>query len=186
MSENPTPRLLKRRNFIATATAVGVASASGQLNAMPLSLSSSKKNVVDYAPTVLIQDAINGCYYLIPKDKIENHEVAPQSCSDLGAETVTFVIPDDDLFEVVPPFIQDPEDNSSVLIQHPSRSICYLLSQRDLQKYKGPEGEGSPSSHHYDIAFVLPVPLGLIQILPNPIRGLLQSNTIDEGVHGWA
>jgi hypothetical protein len=167
--------LLERRGFLGvTAAAIGAAipaSASGSCSTN----SDVYDRTIDFPPTVLIQDALNEIAFLIPAEHIDLYRTGPEAWASMGRGTVTFVIPDDDMFHVIPPFIQDPSERPSVLIQHPTRKVSYFVSAENLDQYK--HAQKDVAGLHYDISFAMPIHLALVEKLPAPIKALLQSGT---------
>lgn len=123
-------------------------------------------------PDVLVQDPVRQCCYLIPADSLTRFRVRPADFLRLGSEAVTFVIPDDEFIEQVPPFLKSQDALPSVLVQHPAGSASYFLTYEELQLFKVPEGTELPS---YGIAFVIPTGMELIEDLPPLMRAALQS-----------
>lgn len=122
-------------------------------------------------PDVLIQDPVRHCSYLIPAVAMQSYRVQPEDYLKMGSESVTFVIPDDDLVEEVPPFLRNSEAVPSVLIQHPAGATSYFLTFEQLQLFKCSEDTIPP----YGIAFVMPVGMELIEELPPLMHASLQS-----------
>lgn len=125
-------------------------------------------------PVVLIQDVLNQRSYLLDGSDLEKHLLTKEMLSEIGNETVTYVIPEETSFmDFMPPFMQVPSANPSVIIQHHSQEKSYFISSQDLIKYLTPQ----PRTHGdgYDVSFILPHGTELIEELPEMMKGLLQT-----------
>jgi uncharacterized membrane protein len=159
---------LNRRHFLGAV----VGSVAGVAVAAKSQASEFKAGPDTRIPTVYVQDAVRGEAYLIPGAAMPGFEVTPQSWKEVDRGTVTFVIPDGSLAYPIPPFMQDPVAAPSVLIQHPARKVAYFLKNEALLQFKTAPSQAKPV---YDYSFILPVHLELVEKLPAPIKGLLQS-----------
>lgn len=126
-------------------------------------------------PNVLIQDPARGHAYYLPAVELDAFEATVDTWSRLDDSTVTFVIPDADLIDEVPPSLRTPELNPSVLIRYVRGQKSYFLNNEDLQGFKvtQPTEPFDPES----ISFILPRGTELIEELPMMRRALLQSGT---------
>ena len=132
------------------------------------------KVAFEQLPDVLIQDPANACAYLISADDLEAYKATPETWDHMGPDTVTFVIPDSDFVEELPPFVQTSDANPAVLIQYPRGNRAYLLTFDQLQAYRIPQ----PKTHDdakYGISFIIPRGTELIEELPPLRRSLLQN-----------
>lgn len=124
------------------------------------------------APDILIQDPANQCAYLIPGDVVYDYRVMPEDLIRIGAGAITFVIPEDNYFEEVPPYRSNPEVGVAVLIQYPAGEVSFYLTLDQLQIFKVEQ----PTEHEgYGISFVMPTGMELIEELPPLMRAMLQS-----------
>ena len=102
-------------------------------------------------------------------------EATVATWGQLDDSTVTFVIPDGDLIDEVPPSLRTPELTPSVLIRYTRAEKSYFLTNDDLQRFRvvQPMDAFDPES----ISFILPRGTELIEELPLLRRALLQSGT---------
>jgi len=125
-------------------------------------------------PTVLIQDVLNGRSYLLDGDDLEKYVMTKDKLSEIGYDTVTFVIPEENkLLDLTPPFTQIPSNNPSVIIQHHSQKKAYFITSNQLINHLIPQPESLGDG--YDFSFILPHGTELIEELPEMMKGLLQS-----------
>jgi hypothetical protein len=126
-------------------------------------------------PNVLVQDPARGCAYYIPAVDLGDFEATVATWGQLDDSTVTFVIPDGDLIDEVPPSLRTPELTPSVLIRYTRAEKSYFLTNDDLQRFRvvQPMDAFDPES----ISFILPRGTELIEELPLLRRALLQSGT---------
>ncbi|MGK9353688.1 hypothetical protein ACSS1H_12195 [Acinetobacter baumannii] len=122
-------------------------------------------------PDILIQDPSKSISYLITAEKMVQYKLKPTELALIDDNVVTFVIPDDELVDEIPPFLKSDKGVPSVLIQHPVGSASYLLSNQELSKYEVSQ-EVIPS---YGLAFVMPTGMELIEDLPPLMAATLQS-----------
>ncbi|MFY5897624.1 hypothetical protein [Acinetobacter pittii] len=106
------------------------------------------------------------------------YKLKPTELALIDDNVVTFVIPDDELVDEIPPFLKSDKGVPSILIQHPVGSASYLLSNQELSKYEVSQ-EVMPS---YGLAFVMPTGMELIEDLPPLMAATLQSGETCE--HG--
>ena len=131
------------------------------------------KSTFEVLPDILIQDPVRECAYLLPASVMDVHRASKNTWEQVEYGTVTFVIPDENFIEEVPPFNSCPDENPSVLIQYPHGEASYFLTFDQLQHYK----TDKPVEHgEYGISFVIPLSVELIEELPAVMRGLLQSS----------
>ena len=123
-------------------------------------------------PNILIQDPVKKVAYLIPVKDLKNFKVGRESWSKIDQTTVTFVIPDPEIIEVIPPFTCTPTDEPSILIQYPRGKSAYFVKFEQLQKFKIDQPKEKKG---YGISFILPVGIELIEELPAFMKPLLQS-----------
>lgn len=129
-------------------------------------------SVVSKVPDVLVQHPTKQESYLIPGERLTEFAVGPETWSSFGSDVVTFVIADEaDLLEEIPPVTREPGADLTLHIQDPVRESAYFLTSEQLAEFKA-EGEIGD----YDISFVVPVGLELIEEMPALMRGLLQSS----------
>jgi hypothetical protein len=126
-------------------------------------------------PNVLVQDPARGCAYYIPAVQLADFESTVATWNRLDDTTVTFVIPDSDLIDEVPPSLRAPELNPSILIRYMRGQKAYFLTHEDLQRFRvsQPTEPFDPES----ISFIMPRGTELIEELPLMRRALLQSGT---------
>ena len=126
-------------------------------------------------PNVLLQDPARGCSYFVDASELKKYEASIDTWAKVDDSTVTFVIPDNELIDEVPPFLRNPELHPSVLIRYAKKQTSYFLSFDDLQKFKAPlpqvTGDGAW------VSFIIPRGTELIEELPSMRRALLQSGT---------
>jgi hypothetical protein len=134
--------------------------------------SSSQSVVFQALPDILIQDPERECAYFLLASQLETHRTSKEIWERVGFGTVTFVIPDENFIEEVPPFNSCPDENPSVLIQYPHGETAYFLDFEQLQSYKVTQ---PLESVEYGISFVIPISVELIEELPAVMRALLQS-----------
>lgn len=128
--------------------------------------------MADHAPDVLIQHPTRRTAYLVPGERLSDFATNAGTWSRFGEETVTFVIPDPNtLIAEIPPALRAPEAAPAVHIQDPSRESAYYLDAEELAEFE----IDSVEDVQYDISFVVPVGLELIEEMPPLMRGLLQS-----------
>lgn len=139
------------------------------------SITSTKESTVLTAlPDVLIQDPNRGRIFFVIADELKKYANDKSSWASIGSNTVTFVIPDENYFEEVPPFSQSSTEAPDVLIQWAAGQTSFLLTYEQLGNYEVPEnfekGEG-----HYGISFIIPRGTELIEELPPLMAAMLQS-----------
>ena len=127
-------------------------------------------------PDLLIQDPAHECAYLVPAFAVEDHSVSDSTWNDVDEGTVTFLIPDGNLFAEVPPFSQEQHEEPSVLVQFPRGSAAYFFSFAELQMYRIDQPTEYPDGFN-GISFVIPRGTALIERLPATRRATLQSGT---------
>src|SRR5688572_17217267 len=86
------------------------------------------RRVFEELPEVLIQDPARQCAYDIKAEQLQRFEAGPEVWSKVDDSTVTFVIPNNELIDEVPPFLRAPELNPSVLIRYPRGQAAYFLT----------------------------------------------------------
>lgn len=106
-------------------------------------------------PDVLIQHPRIDRSYLIPASALRQHQSGPDDLLRIGPDTVTFVIPDEEFIEEVPPFLRIPTDSPSVLIQYPTGRQAFYLTSAQLATYTvdQPRERGVG----YGISFIIPL-----------------------------
>ena len=126
-------------------------------------------------PNVVIQDPARDCAYYLNTEQLARFEATADTWMKLDETTVTFVIPDGDMIDEVPPYLRFPELRPSVLIRYARGESAYFLSFNDLQEFKiqQPRESFDPQS----ISFIIPRGTEMIEELPALRRALLQSNT---------
>lgn len=126
-------------------------------------------------PNVLVQDPARGCAYWLTASDLEQYVASADTWASLNDSTVTFVIPDGDLVDEVPPSLRTPELKPSVLIRYVRGEKAYFLTHEQLQQFRveQPSEPFDPGS----ISFILPRGTELIEELPLMRRALLQSGT---------
>jgi len=124
-------------------------------------------------PDVLIQDPIRHRWFLVPGSKFESFRTSPNTWQDLGPNTVTFVIPDDEVVGEIPPFVQATDALPDVLVHWPRGNKSYLISYKDLQGFE--VAAGAEKDVSYGISFLIPRGTELIDELPPLRAALLQS-----------
>ena len=133
------------------------------------------RKIFDELPIVMIQDPQRQCIFFIPAEELKKFKATTETWTKLNSGTVTFVIPNGELFEEVPPFINPGETEPSVLIQYRKDQTDYFLIYDQLEAYK------VKLDHHFKednlISFIIPIGWELIEELPSVRRALLQSNT---------
>jgi len=133
------------------------------------------RRVFSSLPNVLIQDPARACAYYVMASNLTGHEVSPETWAKVNDGTVTFVIPNGELIDEVPPYLRNPELQPSVLIRFGQGQSSYFLTFDELQAYRLPQPECAPSEEQ--ISFIIPRGTELIEELPALRRALLQSNT---------
>jgi len=155
---------------------VGMSDTAAGVNAGPRFKKAEEfRRVFEELPGVLVQDPARCCAYSIEASELKTYEVTPETWAKLDDSTVTFVIPDGELVDEVPPYLRNPELNPSVLVRFGQEKGAYFLSFQDLQKYKIPQPETGFGAEQ--ISFIIPAGTELIEELPALRRALLQSNT---------
>lgn len=129
----------------------------------------------DTLPNVLVQDPARQCAYYLLAGDLSQFEATIDTWARLDDSTVTFVVPDDDVIDEVPPSLRTPELLPSVLIRYNRRKKAYFLTFEDLQRFRieQPTESFDPRS----ISFIIPRGTELIEELPLMRRALLQSGT---------
>jgi hypothetical protein len=174
---DPTrPLVTSRRNFLTAAASVtgaqllvGCAAAA---DASAPSNAGVRAVQFDELPDVLIQDAVHKVAYLIPAKKLAEYIIKPEDLMKMGPEVVTFVIPDDEILHVIPPFSACESDTPSVHVQYPRGAASYLLTFEQLKAFQI-EQPKDPTG--YGISFILPIGLQFIEQLPAIMTAPLQS-----------
>lgn len=133
------------------------------------------RRVFSTLPNVLIQDPARACAYYMPAPSLAKHEVTPETWAKVNEGTVTFVIPNGELIDEVPPYLRNPELQPSVLIRFGQGQSSYFLTFDELQAYRLPQLECAASDNQ--ISFIVPRGTELIEELPALRKALLQSNT---------
>ncbi|NBW41987.1 hypothetical protein EBR25_13450 [bacterium] len=126
-------------------------------------------------PNVLVQDPQRGCAYYMKADELAPYEASADTLARMDDGTVTFVIPDGEIFDEVPPYLRNPEVEPSVLIKYSHGRTSYFMELNDLEQFKIEQ----PASYFDDesISFIMPRGTELVEELPEMRRALLQSNT---------
>lgn len=130
----------------------------------------------DQLPDILIQDPLHECAYLLPASDMNAYQTGPETWTQLDTGTVTFVIPDKDFVEEVPPFNQSLDQTPQVLIQYPQGHVSYYLTFEQLQRYR--TEQPTQKGVGYGISFILPRGVELIEELPALRRSSLQSQEV--------
>ncbi len=133
------------------------------------------RRLFDEVPNILIQDPARECAYFIGSSELKKHEVTAETWAKLNDGTVTFVIPNGELVDEIPPYLRNPELAPSVLVRFGQGQAAYFLSFEELQHYTICQPENSFDDTQ--ISFVIPKGTELIEELPTLRRALLQSNT---------
>lgn len=124
-------------------------------------------------PDVLIQNPTCRINYLIPGKRLADFETDASTWGRFGPETVTFVIPDPaNLLEEMPPALRAPDADPAVHIQDPAREAAYYLEGAELAAFAI---DDALDEVEYDVSFIVPVGLELIEEMPPLMRGLLQT-----------
>lgn len=131
-------------------------------------------SVYESLPDVLVQDPIRSCAYYIEATDLMKFQTSASVWTQINPGTVTFVIPDGDMLEELPPFSQSSELELSILLRYVRGQSSYFLSYEDLQKFRIPQPTETPDTYH--ISFIVPVGTDLIEELPPLRKALLQSN----------
>ncbi len=126
-------------------------------------------------PNVLVQDPARGAAYYIPAVELDDYEATIDTWARLDDSTVTFVIPDGDLIDEVPPSLRIPELMPSVLIRYTRAQKSYFLTHEDLQRFRVAQPKEAFDAE--SISFIVPRGTELIEELPLMRRALLQSGT---------
>lgn len=129
----------------------------------------------DALPNVLVQDPVRECAYYIPAHELAQYEATVDTWAQLDDSTVTFVIPDHELIDEVPPSLRAPELLPSVLIRYNRAKKAYFLTHEELSRFKA-EQPTEPVDED-SISFIVPRGTELVEELPILRRALLQSNT---------
>ncbi|MGH3568993.1 MAG: hypothetical protein ACRDRH_23805 [Pseudonocardia sp.] len=126
-------------------------------------------------PNILVQDPQRGCAYYVQAEQLVRFAATSNTWGQLDDTTVTFVIPDGDIIDEVPPALRAPELRPSVLIRYSRGKTSFFLTFEDLQEFRidQPTEAFDPGS----ISFIIPRGTELIEELPLIRRALLQSNT---------
>ncbi len=123
-------------------------------------------------PNVLIQDSANVSPYYFKSGELKKFEV--NSLEDTE-NTVTFLIPNGDLFDEVSP--QTFEENPSILIKFPKDNSQYLIPNNKLIDYKIESFDEMASISNECLTFIIPRGDELLEDIPNMSPAMLQSNT---------
>lgn len=105
-------------------------------------------------PSVLIQDPLSECAYLIGADRLREHKMSPEKLVYVDDGVITFSIPEDEFIEPTPPFNATRTSTPAVIVQFEAGQTAYFLTYNDLQEYRVDQ----PSEYGgYGISFVIPV-----------------------------
>lgn len=128
-----------------------------------------------YLPNVLVQDPQRECAYYIKAEYLSAYETDKETWPRLNDGTVTFVIPNGEIVDEVPPYLRNPEAETSVLLKYFHGKTSYFMSLSDLEKFCIEQ----PKTYFDDksISFILPRGTELVEEIPGLRRALLQSNT---------
>lgn len=138
-----------------------------------VSQSSMESNNISKTPTILIQDPRNSRCYLLDAVDLNSYLLTKEKLMSLNAETITFVVPEDNLLDLTPPFSKNFTNTPSIIIQHHSQEKSYFIPTEELVKYLVQQPESLQDG--YDVSFILPHGTELIEELPEMMKGLLQS-----------
>ena len=127
-------------------------------------------------PDVLIQDPYNDRAFMLRASDLGKYTNTAHSWSSIGPNTVTFVIPDEDGLEEIPPFSQSATESPDVLIQWPKGRMSFHIEYRELENYEIPLEDSKAAG--YGISFVIPRGTELIDSLPALRAAILQSGEL--------
>lgn len=86
-------------------------------------------------PNIVIEDRARRSAYYIPAERIEDFRAGAHVWSKVNGRTVTFNIPSENPIDELPPYMQTPESNPSILIRHPAGKAAYFLTYDQLQAF---------------------------------------------------
>jgi hypothetical protein len=124
-------------------------------------------------PDVLIQHPSQKTNYLIPGHELSKFVTSQKTWKLIDHGTVTFVVPDKKIAQEVPPYLRVPNPKPSILIQYPKEKASYFLTYSQLKQYKINRAPKKGSG--YDISFLLPYGMELVEELPAMVAIPLQS-----------
>lgn len=126
-------------------------------------------------PSILIQDPRAGHAYLIDSKTLDNFELTSSKLTSINDGIVTFVVPDDDIFETTPPFNASESKTPNIIIQVLSLNKAFLLSYEELQLFRVDQ----PNDYDgYGISFVIPSGNEFLEDLSPVQQAMLQSGEI--------
>lgn len=132
------------------------------------------KAIMLKTPSIIIQDHKSGKYYHLDSGILEKFSLSEEVIVDSG---IHFIIPDNDLVDVVDSYENDyTSDKPTIYVHYIQEEKIFKIEFSELEDFEISKNEFSDISER-TIAFIIPTNDDLIESTPAMSPAMLQSNT---------